>query len=186
MLLSKPDYGELPLCNIQFSQGRTQYFQRMTNKRVWLASAINKHRLEVMCSGHILKMPLSGSQIIELPKNCKMGIEEREIYGYEGSYNEEDIIIPNIKLNIHNELVYKREKQSTQYRIESKGEISTKDWLYLILYLFLTIVLVIFLGIFAYLVFRLFEKKGPARGRKTRLSSARAFRFKGISHYEEP
>ena len=159
MLLSKPDYGELPLCNTQFSQGRTQYFRRMTNKRLWLASAINKHRLEVMCSGHILKMPLSASQIIELTKNCKMRIEEREIYGFEGSYNEEDIIIPNIKLNIHNELVYKREKQSTQYRIESKGEISTKDWLYLILYLFLTIILVIFLDIFAYLVFRLFEKR---------------------------
>ena len=79
-----------------------------------MARVSDKHRLEVMCSGHILKMPLSGSQIIELPKNCKKRIEEREIYGYEGSYNEEDIIIPSIKLNIHNELVYKRVKQSTQ------------------------------------------------------------------------
>ena len=130
----------------------------MTNNRLWLASAINKLRLEVTCSGHILKMPLSGSQIIELPKNCKMRIEEREVYGFDGNYNEEDLIIPNIKLNIHNELVYKREKQSTQYRIESKGEISTKDWVYLLLYLFLTIILVVFLGIFAYLAFRVFKK----------------------------
>ena len=195
MLLSKPDYGELPLCNIQFSQGRTQYFQRMTNKRLWLASAINKLRLEVMCSGHILKMPLSGSQIIELPKNCKMRIEEREVYGFDGNYNEEDLIIPNIKLNVHNELVYKREKQSTQYRIESRGEISAKDWVYILLYLFLTIILVGFLGIFAYLAFQVFKKRDQ-RVEETHVEDGYVpmfpldptFRcnFRGIADYEEP
>ena len=121
MLLSAPDYGELPLCNIQFSQGTKECFQRMTNKRLWLASSVNERRIEVMCSGHIFKMPLSGSQIIELPKNCKMRVEDREIYGFDGNYNEEDVIIPNIKLIIHEELVYKHEKQSTPVRVESKG-----------------------------------------------------------------
>ena len=51
-------------------------------------------------------MPISGSQIIELPKNCKMRVKKREVYGFDGRYNNEDIIIPNIKLNIHKELVY--------------------------------------------------------------------------------
>ena len=32
MLLWTPTYGELPLSNIHFSQGKEHYFQRMFNK----------------------------------------------------------------------------------------------------------------------------------------------------------
>ena len=135
----------------------------MTNKRLWLASSVNERRMEVMC------------------------------YGFHGSYNEEDVIIPNIKLNIHEELIYKHEKQSTPVRVESKGEVTTKDWLYLILYLFLAIILTIFLGIFAYLVFRLFEKRDQRAEEIENvyvpmhpLDPSFKCEFKGMSHYEEP
>ena len=87
----------------------------MTTRRLWLASTVSRDQLEVMCSGNLYKIPISGSQIIELPKNCKMRIEEREVYGFDGRYNDQDIIVPNLKLNVRREIMYKlsREKQDT-------------------------------------------------------------------------
>ena len=195
MLLSKPDYGEFSLCNIHFLQGKEQYFTRMTNRRLWLASALNRQRLEVKCSGNLYKMPISGSQIVELPKNCKMRIEEREVYGFDGRYDEQDIIVPNIKLNVRREIMYKvtNEKQSNNNFIEARSAITTKDVLYIVFYVFLSIIIIAFLAIFTYLAFRLLA----IRDRRTTVEENayvpmypldRSFKcnFKGMSHYEEP
>ena len=36
-----------------------------------------------------------------------MRIEEREVYAFDGTYAEGDIIIPKAKLNLHKEFIYK-------------------------------------------------------------------------------
>ena len=129
----------------------------MTTRRLWLASTVSRDQLEVMCSGNLYKIPISGSQIIELPKNCKMRIEEREVYGFDGRYNDQDIIVPNLKLNVRREIMYKlsREKQDTSNDIETRGGISAKDVVYMVFYAFLSIIISAFLATFTYLAFRL-------------------------------
>ena len=85
-----------------------------------------------------------------------MRIEEREDYGFDGRYNDQDIIVPNLKLNVCREIIPKlsREKQDTSNDIEARASISTKDVVYIIFYA-LSIIISAFLATFTYLAFRL-------------------------------
>ena len=169
MLLANPNYVDYPFCNIEYSQGKEYYFQKMNNKRLWLASTISKFRLVVFCSGELHRLSISGNQIIEFPKNCRMRIGEREVYESDGTYVESDIIIPKVKLNLHKEFIYKargEEPPKIKYATDSTV-MSNKDWMYLIFYGSITFVIVMFLGSFTY-VFYLFlgNKKETATERE--------------------
>jgi len=165
----------------------------MNNKRLWLVSTLSKSRLVVFCSGELHKLPISGNQIIELPKNCKMRIGEREVYGFDGTYVEGDIIIPKVKLNLHKEFIYKvkeEEPPKSKYAVDSTV-ISNKDWLYVILYGCLTFVIVICLGFFTDLFYPfLRNKKETATERGKPYASTQAINhelnFLGTSDYEKP
>ena len=195
MLLTNPNYGDYPFCNIEYSQGKEYYFQKMNNKRLWLASTISKFKLVVFCSGGLHRLPITGNQIIELPKSCRMRIGEKEVYGSDGAYVEGDIIIPKVKLNLHKEFIYKtrgEEPPKSKYATDSTV-MSNKDWVYLIFYGSITFVIIIFLGTFTFVLYLfLGNKKGTATEREDSYVPTHAVNhelncnFLGASDYEKP